>query len=331
MDKRTSEISNSLLQKGIFGALDVAVKELYYVALLSHFNQSEMDACSDFFKVTKETLNLFSNIDENSTNDECQKVLNRMRELGEKGLLAGNIIMNKTKSFELHQDMKRFRHQVKKLLAEPTNVWLKLKWMENNYSAESLKLDKELTALQLELERSRLLQKNTEASKMDKIEEGKIMTTLNFQTKHPQLVKANIEEEIEFIQTINEGKLKQFLRDEEEAESKLRDAILEHRNDTQAVIDETLNTRTFYEWLKKKSEEKMEELNAEQEDIWKELSAELETCRSQCIEYTEVDKLYSGILKERKLKEYEKRLRAAVIIVQAYWRGYKCRKALKQS
>ncbi|GFS50011.1 uncharacterized protein TNIN_110791, partial [Trichonephila inaurata madagascariensis] len=137
---------------------------------------------------------------------------------------------------------------------------------------------------------------------------------------------ANAREQIEFIETINERKVALLRKDQEKAQKNYEDATLKHRAEMWRVIEETMRTKTFINWIKEKNKTMLKNFKDEFEDLWGKFSDEMQSSKEICLKYRDINEIYIKVLADKRQKELEAKRLAAARVLTFYFRQYLDRK-----
>ncbi|KAF8796083.1 hypothetical protein HNY73_000506 [Argiope bruennichi] len=293
---------DSPLAKAVVGNFDAAYDDLCKLALIS----SKLE----WYRVPEAVAAKikFNKIDENSSEKDLSDFFCALKKIPTKSL-----------NFDCDKSIK-----VERKLSIKSQTWLEIREKERTFHEEDKALSEELKELEEEVERTKL-QRNRQISKqeMEKEKTQRQLTAAeDFKSQQPFLIKANTKEQLEFIETFNERKLAHLHKEEEKAKKKYEEATLKNRSEIWRVIEETMQTRAFINWLKEKNRRKLKSLQEELEDLWNQFKEEIHESEELCTKYREINELATKILTEKQRKEYVRKRLAATIKLQKHIRRF---------
>ncbi|GIY83828.1 uncharacterized protein CDAR_576821 [Caerostris darwini] len=311
------------LAKGIVGAFNDTFEKLCKTS-----SASKKPTTYDTPEIMKAKI-AFSKIDKDATEKELTDLLNKLGKVPNVELDAK--IDTNFKDF--CESFKKLSDLVERKLSMKTLTWLEIKEKERSFPKENAELSKTLKDLQEEVDRARL-KKTREISKKTALEEQyqkDLSSSADLKSQHPFFLKANTKEQIELIETCNERKLAQLRKDQEKSERKFIDATMKHRDETLHIIQETMETKAFLNWLKDKDRSTMKKIQDNLDNLWNSFKDEMQNSEELCAKYKYVDAEYVRILKEKRLRENEKKKLGATIILQRHFRRFLEAKRKQQS
>ncbi|GBM81184.1 hypothetical protein AVEN_35493-1 [Araneus ventricosus] len=313
----TTEIKTSLA-KGVIGSFDAAYEDLCKLALLS--------SKVEWYTIPEAVVAkiMFNEIDENPSEEDLADFFCALKKIPTQKLDfdCDNNIKDFCTSFKSLRDL------VERKLSVKSQTWIAMREKERTFSDENEALSEELKVLEEEVERARL-QRNRQIAKEAAEEETTqrlLSAAEDFKSQHPFFLKANTKEQLEFIETYNERKLAQLRKDQEKAKKNYEEATLKYRSEIWRVIEETMQTKVFINWLKEKNRRKLKSLQEELDELWNKFKEEMQQSEELCMKYKEVNEICTQILTEKRRKEYVKKRLAATIKLQKHIRRFLARK-----
>ncbi|XP_035217137.1 uncharacterized protein LOC118190522 isoform X2 [Stegodyphus dumicola] len=248
-----------LLVTGITGAFEEATEMLRKVTLLSEI-KDDYNACVPI--AVKDALKIFSNINSGSSKEECLRFLEFLKNIPVKNRTASyDFQRGKRALTDFYAKFEKLRHLVEDRLEIPLERWIQIKEDEKNFPVELDKLNSESENIHEEVEIATHLGDQIPPEMKDEIDRERKLSSASEDSsyQHPFLVRANAERYIELLETFNEKKLEELQKQQNEAKAGFEEAKLKYRKEIRKIMEETLRTKEFAEWLKAKNKARLKE------------------------------------------------------------------------